>query len=226
MTSAKDDSKATSETKAKKKTARKTTDQAQTTAAKKATARKQPTSRARTTKATSQSSVRPAAKTAVSNRKAPTKVAATATQQRRSRLILGIAVVVSVVCAGAGVYIGTTDPGDIDVNAIVRAGNEEIARGEYVDSRTGQPVTRTISTQSDSRRVNSGLRSSSRNEEVKPATDAADESNANGDLATSSSATTTELSAGEEEVATTTASSTAIKSENEESSEEDESIAN
>ena len=90
-------------------------------------------------------------------RKAPTTLAA----KRRGRsqksktliTVLGLCLVLS----GAGVGIGFTDSGSINVVAVVNERNEKINKGEIRDE-AGQVVTQTLQVQNADARPNGGLK--------------------------------------------------------------------
>lgn len=211
MPRAQADSTTASETKTKKapvkRTARRTKPAASTTTATK----RRTTARTRTKKDAVETPVVTKSVVETPARKAPTPIAATAARSRRSRIILGIATFLCVACVGAGVYVGVSESGTIDVNTIIQTGNEQISRGEFVDSRTGQTVTRTISAQSDSRRTNSGLRASAPTEPEVPVT--APESSVADSGASTTATSTTSTTDDQLPTATTTASEAATTSD-------------
>lgn len=79
-------------------------------------------------------------------RKAPTPLAATRASKKRQSRSLWIGIGVAVVLSGAGVAIGMSDQGQIDVVAVVNERNEKINRGELRDE-AGNPLTATIPVQ-------------------------------------------------------------------------------
>lgn len=208
MPRAQSDTTTTAATKAKKTPTRRTTTR---TKAATASPTKRATTRSRAPKVAVENEST-SSSTPPTIRRAPTPLAETTRRQRKQRIILGIATVISAVCFGAGVYIGMSEDGAIDVTTIIQAGNEQISRGEYVDSRTGQTVTRTVSTQSGIGRTNSGLRASAPSETAPadtPAEPIESVDNATS-TATSSSASTTEATATSSTTAATTTTDTII----------------
>jgi hypothetical protein len=67
-----------------------------------------------------------------------------------------VTMVVLLGTVGAGVLIGISDKGPIDVIAVVNERNEKIGRGE-VRGEDGESVTRTVPVQNSDTRPNGGL---------------------------------------------------------------------
>ena len=91
----------------------------------------------------------------VSQRKAPTPLAADRKRSVRSNILFSIVATFCVLLVGAGVVVGLFDHGPIDVLSVVTTRNEKIARGEVRDEN-GQVVTTIVPTQTDMR-PNGGL---------------------------------------------------------------------
>jgi hypothetical protein len=89
-------------------------------------------------------------------RRAPTPLRAERQASRHSAKVMGITMGVLAVTVGAGVLIGFSDKGPIDVVAVVNERNEKIGRGE-VRNDSGESVTATIPVQNSDTRPNGGL---------------------------------------------------------------------
>lgn len=92
----------------------------------------------------------------VSTRKAPTPLAAKKQNAKRNTKVLWSALVFAAVLTTAGIMIGLSDRGQIDVIAVVNERNEKINRGEVRDE-AGNPVTINVPVQNASNEPNGGL---------------------------------------------------------------------
>ena len=94
-------------------------------------------------------------------RKAPTPIAANIQYKKKSNRTLIGAIAMCIVMFSAGVAIGFSDKGAIDVVAMVNERNEKVTRGEVRDDTTGDTVTQTVPVQNIDQRPNGGLRPAS-----------------------------------------------------------------
>lgn len=159
--------------------------------------RKAPVARKRATKKPEDTTEEAAETTVTRSRKAPTTLADAERARRRSvQIFVGVATL-SVVLFVSGVVVGVSDEGQIDVVALTQERNERIMRGEVIDERTGQPVTRTIPVQNTNNPQATNLRPSTRPsaEAGTPADDSVD--TASTTASTTETITTDELEAGE-----------------------------
>jgi len=89
-------------------------------------------------------------------RKAPTPLSAERRQAKRGSRVLLFAAGVLLVLGGAGVGIGMTDGGQIDVVAVVNDRNEKINRGEVRDA-AGNAIIQNVAVHDSGVRANGGL---------------------------------------------------------------------
>lgn len=90
-------------------------------------------------------------------RRAPTPIAALTREKKRSGKVLLGALILCLVMFGAGIVIGFSDKGAIDVVAMVNERNEKVTRGEVRDDVTGDTITETVPVQNFDQRPNGGL---------------------------------------------------------------------
>lgn len=80
-----------------------------------------------------------------SNRKAPTTIAVTKGERRRFPFVTVVVLIIALGIGGTGIWYGMNDPGQIDVETLVKRHNERVARGEAEGGQVGSvslPVQR------------------------------------------------------------------------------------
>lgn len=167
--------------------------------------RKAPVARKRATKK-AEDAIEEASETTVARaRKAPTTLADAERARRRSvQIFLGVATL-SVVLFVSGVVFGVSDEGQIDVAALTQERNERIMRGEVIDERTGQPVTRTIPVQNTNNQQAGNLRPSTR-----PGAEASTPADERVDTASTTASTTESITTDELEASAASSTDAAL----------------
>jgi len=80
-----------------------------------------------------------------SNRKAPTTIALSKVERKRFPFVTVVVLIIALGIGGTGIWYGINDPGQIDVETLVKRHNERVARGEAEGSQVGSvslPVQR------------------------------------------------------------------------------------